>query len=107
MSETKETELKIAYKIFKVDEWQAFEASKVTNGNSMDIRDKYIHMCSTVEQLNRIIAKYFPNINIYIATINLNELNVKYEPISNGDIYPHLYDELKFDSVIDHELRLL
>jgi uncharacterized protein (DUF952 family) len=96
----------IAYKILTVTEFEKFAKDKVFIGTPLDIKDGYIHMSSTKEQMERVKQKYYKDQKIYLLEIDLDKLNnVKFEPISNGDIYPHLYGDLKIDDVISYKLK--
>jgi len=91
----------IVYKIFTIDEYNNFEQTKIFSGTNLDLKDGYIHMSKNMDQVNRVIDKYYKNIPIVLAELNLNSMkNVKFEQISNGDTYPHLYDILKFSYLI-------
>lgn len=93
------------YKILEVEEWQDFQQSKVFQGTALDKRDGYIHMSQFKDQMLRVKDKYYKNKAIYLLQIDSKKLsNVKFEPASNGDLYPHEYGNLNFDCVVDSEL---
>lgn len=93
-------QMAIAYKILTLPEADSFLADGSTRGSPLDIKDGYIHMCSTHSQVERVLNKYYSGTDVRIATISLEGLeNVKFEPISNGDLYPHLYGVLPYSSV--------
>ena len=92
----------IIYKILLKNEWEQFQETKEFAGTSLDLKDKYIHMSSTKEQMERVKQKYYKDVEVYLLQINANKLdNLKYEPISNGDLYPHQYGKLLLEHVID------
>lgn len=91
-----------AFKILTVTEWVQFQKIKQFAGTPLDLKDGYIHMSSTKEQMDRVKDKYYKNQDVYLLQINLDKLNnVKFELISNGDIYPHQYGKLELDNVED------
>ena len=62
-------------------------------------------MSSTKEQMDRVIEKYYKSISVYLLKIDLSKLSdVRFEPITNGDIYPHQYGTLPFNAVLSYEL---
>lgn len=96
---------KIVYKILLKDEWENFQLDKEFLGTLLDLRDGYIHMSSTQEQMKRVKQKYYTGVEVYLLQIDSNKLdNLKYEPISNGDVYPHQYGKLLIEHVVDATL---
>lgn len=93
----------IIYKILTCNEWNLFQTSRKFQGTQLDIRDGYIHMSKNMDQVNRVKNKYYKNTSIVLVHINGTIPDLKYEEISNGDTYPHLYGVLEMDYVIKHE----
>ena len=94
-----------SFKILNVNEWNDFQQTGEFFGTLLDLKDGYIHMSSTKEQMERVKNKYYKDTQIYLLTIDLTKLDaVKFEPISNGDIYPHQYGILKLTDVISAHL---
>lgn len=94
-----------AYKILTIVEFQKFMKDGKFLGTSLDLKDGYIHMSSTKQQMERVKNKYYKDEEVYLLEIDLTRLdNVKFEPISNGDLYPHHYGILKFSDVVSHEI---
>ncbi len=90
----------IVYKILTDAEWDSFQKDKIFEGNSIDKKDGFIHMCKD-EQIDRIIDKYFKNDNVNIVSINATLLtDLRYEKNSFGDLYPHEYGNLKYGYVV-------
>ncbi len=50
------------YKIFRADEWTAFEAAGETLGAPIDLTDGYVHI-STGTQVAETVAKYFAGVD--------------------------------------------
>lgn len=93
------------YKLLLPAEWEQFQKDKEFHGTTMDIRDGYIHMSETTEQMIRVKEKYYKDTKMYLVKIDPKKLsNLKYEPASNGDLYPHEYGILRLDSVLSAEL---
>ncbi len=62
----------------------------------------FIH-ASPANQLTRVANKYYQaNESLCVLTIDENKVSVpvKWETISNGDVYPHLYGPLNMDAVV-------
>jgi uncharacterized protein (DUF952 family) len=97
----------IIFKILTQEEWSEFKNIGEFKGTNLDIRDGYIHMSKNMEQVNRIKNKYYKDSQVILLHINSLLLpfdNFKYDSISNGDTYPHLYNVLKMNYVIKYEL---
>lgn len=101
------TNQNIIYKILLKPEWEKFQQTKEFIGTELDIKDGYIHMSSTKEQMERVKNKYYKDVKVYLLKIDSDKLSqsnkFKYEPISNGDLYPHYYDKLLISHVISAE----
>lgn len=94
----------IIYKILTCAEWTILQNTKKFQGTQLDIRDGYIHMSKNMEQVNRVKNKYYKDTQIVLVHIDSSKIpNLKYEEISNGDTYPHLYEILKEEYVIKYE----
>lgn len=92
----------IILKIFRPDEWQAFEAAGETLGAPIDLLDGYIHF-STPEQAAETAAKHFHGAgDLVLAAVDADRLGetLKWE-VSRGDaLFPHLYRALELSDVI-------
>lgn len=88
------------YKILTLSEYLQFNRDGFYQGNDRDIKDGYIHMCSTLKQTERLIKKYYSNTSFVILNLNFTDDEVVYEE-SNGEIYPHYYNgPLKYSYVV-------
>lgn len=93
------------YKILTQDEFKQFKKEQIFKGTLLDLKDGYIHMSKNIEQVNRVKNKYYKDSQVILLHINANMIpNLVYEKISNGDTYPHLYEELLFDYIVFYEL---
>ena len=91
-----------AFKIFTADQWQQFEANGRFTGAPVDLADGYIHM-STADQLNGTLEKHFAGQEgLVIAEIDLSGFGdaLRWEVSRGGALFPHLYAELPFASVL-------
>jgi uncharacterized protein (DUF952 family) len=95
------------YKVMTACEAGRFILKKVFHGNAMDRHSGFIHLSETPEQARRIAAKYYPNSLNFLFHINADNFNyrqLRFEKSeTSGETYPHLYTELKFSDVIDHD----
>jgi len=81
------------YKILTDAEMTAFKASGIFKGNLADNKDGYIHL-SEKSQVERVIEKYYKDVSpLWVAEFRGTDFldKLKWEPASNGDLYPHLY----------------
>lgn len=88
------------YKICTPEEWDSFQKTGIFGGNALDLRDGFIHL-SHAHQVQRIAQKYFPTEPIVLLHIPLEtELgDIRWEPNSTGDLFPHLYGNLKIENI--------
>lgn len=84
------------YKIFRADEWAAFEAAGQSDGAPIDVADGYIHF-STAEQAGETAAKHFAGEEgLVLLACDAEALgaDLKWEPSRGGALFPHLYRPL-------------
>ena len=89
------------YKIFRADEWAAFEAAGETLGAPIDLADGYVHI-STGTQVAETVSKYFGGVEgLQILALNPDTLGeaLKWEPSRGGDLFPHLYRILRMEDI--------
>ena len=85
------------YKIFRADEFAAFEEAGETRGAPIDLTDGYIHL-STAEQVAETAAKHFSGeTGLKVLTLDADTLGVdlKWEVSRGGALFPHLYRVLR------------
>ena len=90
------------YKIFRADEWAAFEAAGETLGAPIDLADGYVHI-STATQVAETVSKYFSKREgLRILALDADTLGeaLKWEPSRGGDLFPHLYRALRMEDVV-------
>lgn len=89
------------YKICDASLWEDAERNGVFTGAGIDIEDGYIHL-STAMQLAETARLHFHNRSGQVlVTVDADKLDIKWEPSRGGDLFPHLYQALSLDAVID------
>ncbi|NIZ59958.1 DUF952 domain-containing protein [Sedimentitalea sp. CY04] len=87
----------LIYKIFRADEWAAFDTQGETLGAAIDLSDGFIHF-STAEQAAETAAKHFAGVEgLMLLAFDTETLGdaLKWE-VSRGDaLFPHLFRALK------------
>ena len=89
------------YKIFRADEWAAFEAAGETLGAPIDLADGYVHI-STGTQVAETVSKYFSKgEGLQILALEADTLGdaLKWEPSRGGELFPHLYRILRMEDI--------
>lgn len=92
----------VIYKIFREDEFEAFEAAGRTTGSPDDVRDGFIHF-STAEQVEETAARHFAGEDgLKLLGVNADLLadDLKWEPSRGGALFPHLYRDLASEDVM-------
>lgn len=91
----------IIYKIFRQNEWQDLRQNGQTMGAPVDLKDGYIHF-STSEQLAGTLAKHFTNeTDLVLLALDAAGFgkDLIWEEARGGDLFPHLYRELRLSEV--------
>ena len=99
---------KKVYKICSKEEWTDAKKLNVFLGSKIDKRDGFIHF-SDKDQLKETFEKFFFNQNnlILLKIDALKLKNLIYEQISDGNMFPHLYEPFEVKSVVaEHEITL-
>ena len=91
----------LIYKIFRPSEWASLQATGHSAGAPIDLADGYIHF-STAAQLEMTLAKHFRDEgNLVLLACETEAMNgLRWEPARGGDLFPHLYRELRLSDVI-------
>lgn len=96
----------IIYKICGSDEWVKAKSNGVYSGSADDKRDGFIHF-SSKEQVEGTLGKHFKDkMGLLLLSIDVSLLPVeklKWETSRNNQKFPHLYDDLNLDAVINIE----
>ncbi len=96
----------ILCKIFRSEEWEAFEASGRFDGSADDLRDGFIHL-STPEQLEETLARHFAGEAglVMVEVAVADDPALKLEPSRGGALFPHLYRPMLWADVARFESR--
>ncbi|ABF64282.1 protein of unknown function DUF952 [Ruegeria sp. TM1040] len=92
----------LIYKIFRDDEWRAFEAAGETDGAPVDLADGYIHF-STAAQATETAAKHFAGAEgLWLLAFEADQMGdaLKWEPSRGGALFPHLYRRLTLSEML-------
>ena len=95
--------MSLIYKILSRDEWATAEAKGRFEGSPVDLADGYIHF-STAAQAAETLAKHFAGRDdLMLATVETDTLGsaLKWEPSRGGALFPHLYEALALDKVLE------
>ncbi len=85
------------YKILPRAEWIAAQDAGAFRGSAVDVRDGYIHL-STAAQAGETARLHFAGqAGLVMLKLHADELGeaLKWEPSRGGELFPHLYGELK------------
>jgi uncharacterized protein (DUF952 family) len=92
----------LIYKIFRRTEWDAFRATGHSAGAPVDRADGFIHL-STAAQVAETAARHFADesdlVLVAVAAEALGDA-LKWEPSRGGQLFPHLYRDLRLSDVV-------
>ncbi len=91
------------YKIAQREEWRQAMVRGVYKGAPIDLADGFIHF-STAEQVRETAARHFAGADdLVLVKVDAEKLGaaLAWEPSRGGDLFPHLYGELKSDAVVE------
>lgn len=93
----------LIYKIFRADEWADLETNGETVGAPIDVADGYIHF-STAQTVARTAAMYFADASdLVLVAVEAEGLDpVKWEEARGGQLFPHLYRNMRMADVVWH-----
>ncbi len=90
------------YKIFRAPEWEAMQTAGRTAGAPIDLQDGFVHL-STAAQVEETAARHFAGLEgLVLVAVDEARLapELRWEPSRGGDLFPHLYRELRMDDVL-------
>ena len=91
-----------AYKVLTADQMAALERDGHLEGAPVDLADGFIHL-STAAQLTETVDKHFAGqTDLHVAAVDLGSYaaSLKWEESRGGQMFPHLYEPLRLDTVI-------
>lgn len=92
----------IIYKICKKADWADAKIKGFYSGSVHDKRDGFIHF-STATQLPATLAKHYAGeTDLVLIGVSTKQFThtLKYEPARDGDLFPHLYDNLQMQQCL-------
>ena len=92
----------LIYKIFRGPEWADLKAKGATLGAPIDVIDGYVHF-STAAQAAETAAKHFAGEEgLLLLALDADALapDLKWEPSRGGQLFPHLYRELRLTDIL-------
>ncbi len=92
----------LIYKIFRGPEWADLKANGTTSGAPIDVIDGYVHF-STAAQAAETAAKHFAGEEgLVLLALESEALapDLKWEPSRGGQLFPHLYRELRLSDIL-------
>ena len=94
-------DFKYVYKICTNEEWEEAKKKGKYEGSKKDKEDGFIHF-SDKEQLKETFKKFFfKHKNLTLLKIDALKLkNLIYEQVSDGNMFPHLYEPFEISTVI-------
>lgn len=96
--------MNVIYILCAPEAYETASAQGTYKSDSLDT-EGFIH-ASPAEQLTRVANKYYrehPALKLLTVDADRVSVPVKWEAISNGDLYPHLYGPLNLDAVTQVE----
>ena len=99
--------VRFIYKVCDSGLWEDAKQAGKFIGAEIDLQDGYIHF-STASQLRDTLSRHFAGRDgLVLLKIEISQLDIIWEPARNGDLFPHLYDNLPLRSVVaEHHLSL-
>jgi uncharacterized protein (DUF952 family) len=94
----------LIYKIFRSDELAELLEQGATQGAPVDLADGYVHL-STGDQVRETAARHFGGEDgLHLLAVETGTLGgaLKWETSRGGDLFPHLYRELRREDVVWH-----
>lgn len=91
----------LIYKIFRKEQWAAFQASGETLGAPVDLQDGYIHF-STAAQAAETADKHFAKVDgLMLLACDADRFGdaLKWEASRGGALFPHLFSPVNIADV--------
>ena len=92
---------KYVYKVCSKFDWETAKKNNVFEGSGIDLIDKFIHFSSS-EQVKETASLHFKKENnLVLLEVETKNLNILWEESRNQLLFPHLYDSLPINSVVN------
>ena len=93
------------YKILTEMQWQKMDEHEFhyTYGSVMDKKDGYMHL-SQSHQVEKVAKKYFDHLEKgRLVKLDYKKIadQIKWEPSSTGELFPHSYEPIPKDAIIE------
>jgi len=101
LNEKERGSVRTIYKISSASAWREAERQGVYRGSADDKRDGFIHF-STATQVAETARRHFAGQSgLFLIAVDADALGagLRWEPSRNGELFPHLYDELDIGAV--------
>lgn len=99
----------LIYKIFRDDEFRVLQETGRTAGAPVDLADGFVHF-SRGDQVRETAAKHFRGEDgLRLLAVEADTLGdaLRWEASRGGDLFPHLYRELRIEDVLWHKPLVL
>ena len=97
-------DFKYVYKICTIDEWNHAKKNGQFKGTKKDIEDGFIHFSDRKQIKGTLNKFFFQKDNLILLKVDASKLkNLIYEQISDGSMFPHLYDSFDSSNVISED----
>jgi len=94
----------VVIKVFTEEEYSGFRADGTFWGSEKDLVDGFIHL-STLDQVEAVKNRHFAGRQDLVLCHFLTETlsaELKWEASDSGELYPHLYRELREEDVLQN-----
>ncbi len=91
----------LIYKILLPAEWAEFESAGRFDGSPFDHESGFIHLSSREQVGGTALRVFSDQPDLVVAAIDTERLRdpLRWEPASNGDVFPHVYGSLPMEAV--------
>ncbi|WP_316858997.1 DUF952 domain-containing protein [uncultured Cohaesibacter sp.] len=99
---------KLIYKLATIEQWDDAKSTGRFKGAPIDIEDGFIHF-SSAGQVEETARKHFRNVpSLLLLTVSVETLQehgkkLVWEPSRGGALFPHLYDDLPLDAILEQD----
>lgn len=93
---------KTIYKIVPRELWQEARTAGLFKGASIDLKDGYIHFSTAAQAIETARLHFAGQADLLLVAVDVTLFGeaLKWEASRGGDLFPHLYADLRLDAVI-------